>query len=157
MKDELEHRAEEAATRHPRGVSSYLRLPQPVVPVLPVYCPRGWCRYVPKVAADKGAQIPTATNDVTPFKIHVPQAALNDVKKRLANARWPDKETVTDWSQGVPLAKAHALVEYWHTHYDWRRVESALNRLPQFRSQLTSRDSLHSRPIEATRMPCQAY
>src|SRR5258708_38880101 len=83
-------------------------------------------------SADKGAQIPTATNDVTPFKIHVPQAALNDLKKRLANARWPDKETVTDWSQGAPLAKAHALVEYWHTHYDWRRVESTLNGLPQF-------------------------
>src|SRR5690349_1999400 len=87
---------------------------------------------------DKAAEfvLPTATNDVSPFKVHVPQAALDDLKKRLADARWPDKETVTDWSQGVPLAKAHALVEYWRTHYDWRRVESTLNGLPQFRSQI---------------------
>jgi pimeloyl-ACP methyl ester carboxylesterase len=87
---------------------------------------------------DKAAEfvLPTATNDVTPFKVRVPQAALDDLKKKLATARWPDKEPVTDWSQGVPLAKAHALVEYWRTRYDWRRVESTLNGLPQFRSQI---------------------
>jgi pimeloyl-ACP methyl ester carboxylesterase len=80
--------------------------------------------------------LPKATKDVTPFKVHVPQAALNDLKTKLANTRWPDKEPVTDWSQGVPLAKAQALVEYWRTHYDWRRVESTLNGLPQFRTQV---------------------
>jgi len=89
-------------------------------------------------SADTAAQIvlPTTTKEVTPFKIHVPQAALDDLKKKLANARWPDKEPVTDWSQGVPLAKAQALVDYWRTHYDWRRVESTLNGLPQFRTQI---------------------
>jgi epoxide hydrolase len=89
-------------------------------------------------SADKAVQIalPAATKDVTPFKVHVPQAALDDLKRRLANARWPDKEPVTDWSQGVPLAKAQALVEYWRTRYDWRRVESTLNLLPQFRTQI---------------------
>jgi len=88
--------------------------------------------------ADTAAQIvlPAATEDVTPFKVHVPQAALDDLKKKLANARWPDKEPVTDWSQGVPLAKAQALVEYWRNRYDWRRVESTLNGLPQFRTQI---------------------
>jgi pimeloyl-ACP methyl ester carboxylesterase len=80
--------------------------------------------------------LPNATKEVTPFKVHVPQAALDDLKKRLANARWPNKEPVTDWSQGVPLAKAQALVEYWRTRYDWRRVESTLNGLPQFRTQI---------------------
>src|SRR6266853_898112 len=80
--------------------------------------------------------LPTATKDVTPFKIHVPQAALDDLKKKLADARWPDKETVADWSQGVPLARAQALVENWRTRYDWRRVESSLNALPQFRTQI---------------------
>jgi len=87
---------------------------------------------------DKAAEfvIPPATNDVTPFKVHVPQAALDDLKKRLANARWPDKEPVTDWSQGVPLAKSQALVEYWRSQYDWRRVEKTLNGLPQFRTQI---------------------
>src|SRR6266853_6502293 len=68
---------------------------------------------------DKAAELlPTATKDVSPFKVHVPQAALDDLRERLANARWPDKEPVTDWSQGVPLAKAQALAEYWRTHYD---------------------------------------
>ena len=80
--------------------------------------------------------LPNATKDVAPFKVHVPQAALVDLKKRLANARWPNKEPVTDWSQGVPLAKAQGLVEYWRTRYDWRRVESTLNGLPQFRTQI---------------------
>src|SRR6266852_6738546 len=80
--------------------------------------------------------LPTATKDITPFKVDVPQAALDDLKERLANARWPDKEPATDWSQGVPLAKAQALVEYWRTHYDWRRFESTLNGLSQFRTQI---------------------
>jgi len=88
--------------------------------------------------ANRAAQIvlPTTTDEVTPFKVHVPQAALDDLKKRLANARWPDKEPVADWSQGVPLAKAQALIEYWRSRYDWRRVESTLNGLPQFRTQI---------------------
>src|SRR4029077_13959391 len=47
--------------------------------------------------------LPTATKEVTPFKVHVPQAALDDLKKRLASTRWPERETVGDWSQGVPL------------------------------------------------------
>ena len=88
--------------------------------------------------ADKVAEIvlPTATTDVKPFNVHVPQAALDDLKKRLANARWPDKEPVTDWSQGVPLAKIRALTDYWARDYDWRRAERALNSLPQFRTAL---------------------
>jgi hypothetical protein len=65
--------------------------------------------------ADTAAQIvlPAATKDVTPFKVHVPQAALDDLKRRLASTRWPERETVGDWSQGVPLQKAQALVAYW--------------------------------------------
>jgi pimeloyl-ACP methyl ester carboxylesterase len=89
-------------------------------------------------AAAKSARLllPAATKDITPFKVDVPQAALDDLKERLANTRWPDKEPVTDWSQGVPLTKAQSLVEYWRTRYDWRPVERALNDLPQFRTQL---------------------
>jgi pimeloyl-ACP methyl ester carboxylesterase len=89
-------------------------------------------------SATKTAQavLPTTTKDVTPFKVHVPQPALDDLKRRLGHTRWPNKEPVSDWSQGVPLAKAQALGEYWRTHYDWRRVESTLNALPQFRTQI---------------------
>jgi pimeloyl-ACP methyl ester carboxylesterase len=80
--------------------------------------------------------LPAATKDVTPFKVHVPQAELDDLKKRLAAARWPDRGPAADWSEGVPLAKAQALIEYWRTRYDWRRAESSLNALPQFRTQI---------------------
>src|SRR6266404_816846 len=69
--------------------------------------------------------LPTAAKGVTPFKVHVPQATLDDLKKRLANTRWPDKEPVADWSQGVPLAKIRALTDYWARDYDWRRAERA--------------------------------
>src|SRR5260370_32803377 len=93
---------------------------------------------VPIRAQEKAAQIalPTTTKEVTPFKVHVPRAALDDLKKRLANTRWPNKEPGSDWSQGVPLAKAQELTEYWRTRYDWRRVESSLNSLPQFGTEM---------------------
>jgi len=89
-------------------------------------------------SADKAAQIvlPATSKDVAPFKVHVPQAALVDLKSRLANTRWPNKETTRDWSQGVPLAKAQAFAEYWRSHYDWRRVERELNAQPQFRTNI---------------------
>src|ERR1700736_558984 len=91
-----------------------------------------------RASTDKVAELvlPSATKAVTPFEIHVPAAALDDLKRRLADTRWPNKEPVADWSQGVPLAKAQAIVEYWRTRYDWRRVERSLNALPQFRTQL---------------------
>jgi len=80
--------------------------------------------------------LPAATEEVKPFTVHVPEAALDDLKMRLDAARWPNKETVTDWSQGVPLAKIRALADYWARNYDWRRAERALNSLPQFRTSL---------------------
>jgi pimeloyl-ACP methyl ester carboxylesterase len=89
-----------------------------------------------KVGSASQVVLPPATPEIAPFKVHVPQAALEDLKKRLGHTRWPDKEPVADWSQGVPLAKAQALVEYWSSRYDWRRVESELNGLPQFRTQI---------------------
>src|SRR6267142_1347137 len=89
-------------------------------------------------SATAAAQIvlPTTTEEVTPFKVHVPQAALNDLKKRLANARWPERETVVDGSQGVPLQKAQSLIAYWRDKYDWRRFEARLNAFRQYRTQI---------------------
>src|SRR5260370_10611611 len=80
--------------------------------------------------------LPAATKDLSPFTVHVPQSALDDLKRRLATVRWPDRGSATDWSQGVPLGKAQALTEYWRTRYDWRRLENTLNGLPQFRTQI---------------------
>src|SRR5258708_20783808 len=80
--------------------------------------------------------LPAATKDLTPFKVHVPQAALDDLKRRLASTRWPERETVGDWSQGVPLQKAQALIAYWGDKYVWRRFEARLNAFPQYRTQI---------------------
>jgi pimeloyl-ACP methyl ester carboxylesterase len=77
-----------------------------------------------------------ATQAVAPFAVHVPQSALDDLRRRLRDARWPEQETVTDDSQGVPLAAAKSLVNYWQTQYDWRKFERRLNALPQFRTQI---------------------
>src|SRR6266404_421905 len=80
--------------------------------------------------------LPAATKDVTPFKVEVPQGAIDDLKRRLASTRWPERETVSDWSQGVPLEKAKALIAYWHDKYEWRRFEAQINALPQYRTQI---------------------
>lgn len=73
---------------------------------------------------------------ITPFVLDVPQADLDDLQRRLANTRWPERETVGDWSQGAPLAKVRALCEHWRTGYDWRRCEARLNGLGQFKTQI---------------------
>jgi pimeloyl-ACP methyl ester carboxylesterase len=73
------------------------------------------------------------TNDtIRPFRAHIPDAQLTDLRRRIRATRWPDRETVPDQSQGVQLEKLQQLVRYWGTGYDWRRFEANLNNLPQF-------------------------
>jgi pimeloyl-ACP methyl ester carboxylesterase len=83
-----------------------------------------------------------ATNQtaIRPFKVHVPQAALDDLRRRIAATRWPDKETVADQSQGPQLAKLQELVRYWGSRYDWRKAEAKLNALPQFMTNIDGVD-----------------
>ncbi len=69
---------------------------------------------------------------IRPFVVDVPDADIDDLRRRIAATRWSDRETVTDQSQGAPLEKMQALVRYWGTDYDWRKVETKLNGLPQF-------------------------
>ncbi len=76
---------------------------------------------------------------VRPFRIEIPEADLVDLRDRLARTRWPEPETVDDWSQGIPLAYTRELCDYWATRYDWRATEARLNALPQF---LTTIDDL---------------
>jgi len=71
---------------------------------------------------------------VTPFRIDIPEADLDDLRQRLARTRWPERETVDDWSQGIPLAYTQELCEYWANKYDWRATEARLNQFPQFRT-----------------------
>ena len=77
---------------------------------------------------------------IRPFKIHVPEKDLVELRQRLAMTRWPERETVTDTSQGVPLALIQELVRYWGTDYDWRKVEAKLNALPQFLTEIDGLD-----------------
>ncbi len=74
--------------------------------------------------------------DFTPFRIDIPDADLDDLRERLVRTRWPDEETVSDWSQGVPRAYVQELCRHWAEAYDWRATEARLNALPQFRAQV---------------------
>jgi epoxide hydrolase len=92
----------------------------------------------PGEAAAKGAEItlPPASEAVEKFRLAIPAAALVDLRARLDAARWPEKETVDDWSEGVPLAKMKALAAYWLSGYDMRRLERRLNAVPQYRTRI---------------------
>jgi len=80
----------------------------------------------------QSVQAPAASDAIRPFKVKVPQAAIDDLRRRIAATRWPEKETVDDQSQGAQLARLQELVRYWGTGYDWRKLEARLNALPQF-------------------------
>jgi len=74
-----------------------------------------------------------ATSDeIRPFQIDVPQDELVELRRRILATRWPERETVADDSQGVPLAMIQELAHHWATDYDWRKCEAKLNALPQF-------------------------
>ncbi|CCD91010.1 conserved hypothetical protein [Bradyrhizobium sp. ORS 375] len=81
-----------------------------------------------------------ASHAIRPFRVDVSEEDLLDLRRRLAATRWPDREIVTDQSQGVQLATVQQLVRYWETGYDWRRVEARLNALPQFVTEIDGVD-----------------
>ncbi len=86
-------------------------------------------------------------SEIRPFRFAVPDSALGDLKSRLANARWPERETPADWSQGIPLAYMREVCDYWQHQYDWRRCEARLNAWPQFETEIDglSIQFLHAR------------
>jgi hypothetical protein len=86
------------------------------------------------------AQPSTDKNAIRPFRLRIPQAALDDLRRRIAATRWPERETVSDGSQGVQLAAIQALARYWMTDYDWRKCEAKLNALPQFITEIDGLD-----------------
>ncbi|QPB18859.1 alpha/beta fold hydrolase [Rhizobium sp. 007] len=99
---------------------------------------------------------PTSKADaVIPFRVHVPDADLADLKRRLAATRWPDKETVADQSQGAQLAKLQELVRYWGSDYDWRKAEAKLNAFAQFKTTIDGVDIhfIHVRSRHPNAMP----
>ena len=77
---------------------------------------------------------------IRPFRVDIPDDALLDLRQRIATTRLPDRETVTDQSQGVQLATVQKLARYWQTEYDWRKCEAKLNALPQFVTEIDGLD-----------------
>ena len=82
----------------------------------------------------------TTADTIRPFHVNVPEAALVDLRQRIAATRWPEQETVADRSQGVQLARLQTLVRYWGTDYDWRKAEAKLNALPMFVTEIDGLD-----------------
>ena len=102
-------------------------------------------------------KVGSGTEDVSirPFHINIPEEALADLRRRIAETKWPDRETVSDATQGVQLATIQKLAKYWATDYDWRKVEARLNALPQFVTTIDGLDIhfIHVRSKQANALP----
>ncbi len=106
--------------------------------------------------AAAGASAPPADpTAIRPFRIHVPDAALADMNRRVLATRWPERELVDDASQGVKLATMQKLARYWATLYDWRKCEDHLNGLPNFVTEIDGVDIhfIHVRSRHANALP----
>jgi pimeloyl-ACP methyl ester carboxylesterase len=92
---------------------------------------------------------------VTPFRVVVDADAVDDLRRRLHQTRWPEPETVDDWSQGVPLAYAQEVCRYWADEYDWAEAEVRFNRFPQFRTEIDGLGIhfLHARSEHSEALP----
>src|ERR1043165_859530 len=99
-----------------------------------------------KLAPTRVGSVPTSTLPaaenaaIRPFQVDIPEEQLIDLRRRLAHTRLPDKETVTDKSQGVPLKTVQQLLSYWQSDYDWRKVEAKLNSYPNFMTEIDGLD-----------------
>src|SRR5690625_4287074 len=81
-----------------------------------------------------------ADPSIRPFTYTAPQAELDELRRRIAATRWPEKETVADATQGVQLATTQKLARYWATDYNWRKIEAKLNSYPQFITEIDGLD-----------------
>ena len=90
--------------------------------------------------AEQRSEQATDQTAVRPFRVNVPETELADLRRRIVATRLPEKETVADFSQGVPLATVQTLARNWATEYDWRKVEARLNALPHFITEIDGLD-----------------
>ena len=97
----------------------------------------------------------TTSDAIRPFRINAPEEDLVDLRRRINATKWPERETVTNESQGVQLATMQQLVHYWQTGYDWRKVEARLNALPQFITEIDGLDIhfIHARSKHEKALP----
>ncbi len=93
------------------------------------------------IAVRDSSTVATGNSAIRPFqKVNVPEAELTELRRRINDTRWPERETVTNSTQGVQLATTQALARYWATEYDWRKIEAKLNALPQFITEIDGLD-----------------
>jgi pimeloyl-ACP methyl ester carboxylesterase len=106
-------------------------------------------------ATDVGEQTAGDNTDVRPFQVDFPEAELAELRRRINATRWPERETVTDDSQGVALATMQELARYWGTDYDWRKCEAKLNALPQLMTVIDGLDIhfIHVRSQQEDALP----
>ncbi len=92
-------------------------------------------------AVGKSSTLATENSAIRPFqKVNFPEADLTELRRRVNSTKWPERETVTDATQGVQLETTQALARYWGTQYDWRKCEARLNALPQFITEIDGLD-----------------
>jgi pimeloyl-ACP methyl ester carboxylesterase len=108
---------------------------------------QGITEITPATGGDKTA--------IRKLRVHVPESQLTDLRRRIKATRWPERETVTDASQGVQLATMQKLATYWSTNYDWRKVEARLNALPQYVTEIDGLDIhfIHVRSKQKDALP----
>lgn len=94
----------------------------------------------PQTAQTSSPKESTNSTSIRPFRFQASEADLTDLRRRINATRWPDKEIVSDQSQGVPLATMQKLARYWGTDYDWHKCEAKLNALPQFVTEIDGVD-----------------
>ena len=106
-------------------------------------------------ATQQASEQATGNTDLRPFQVNVPEAELTELRRRIEATRFPERETVTDFSQGVPAATTQKLARYWATEYDWRKVEARLNAYPQFITEIDGLDIhfIHARSKHDDALP----
>ena len=94
----------------------------------------------PASVTERGSEQTTDKTAIRPFRVDVPEEDLTELRRRINATKWPERETVTDQSQGVQLATIQALARYWATEYDWRKCQARLDALPQFITEIDGLD-----------------
>src|SRR5678816_3481319 len=118
--------------------------------------PRVAARRNPTIARRRGTASGKGPKAIRSYHFKVPNAALAELRARIKATKWPERETVTDQTQGVQLATIQALARYWGTKYDWRKVDARLNSLPQFITEIDGLD-IHFIHVRSKHENCLLY
>ena len=106
-------------------------------------------------ATQQGNEQAVDKNAIRPFRVNVPEAELTELRRRINATRWPERETVTDASQGVQLATMQKLAQYWANTHDWRKCETKINAVPNFITEIDGLDIhfVHQRSKQPNALP----